>query len=172
MTENEQTSIPNGKAGLIAKIKAGAETSHPETIQGIGDDAAVSHYDGVENTLVSSSIFAEGIHFDLTYTPLKHFGYKVVAASMSKILAMNAEPIQMTVSLAVSNKVMQQHILEFYDGVHSQVIGGDLKGATCTGACLLEEQSNVLALVNTVCDSCLLLCLQLCRKVKKVLDVL
>ncbi len=132
MTENELTSIPDGKAGLTAKIKAGADITHPETIIGIGDDAAVSHYGGGENTLVSSSIFSEGIHFDLTYTPLKHFGYKVVAASINKILAMNAEPIQVTVSIAVSNKVAQQHILEFYDGVHAacdeyciDLIGGD-----------------------------------------------
>ena len=133
MTENEQTSIPNGKAGLIEKIKANVSQTHIETIQGIGDDAAVSHYGGGDNTLVSTSIFAEGIHFDLTYTPLKHFGYKVVAASISKILSMNAEPIQMTISLAISNKIMQQHVLEFYDGVHAacdeyciDLIGGDI----------------------------------------------
>ena len=133
MTENEQTSIPNGKAGLIEKIKANARQTHLETEHGIGDDAAIAHYDGGESTLVSTSIFAEGIHFDLTYTPLKHFGYKVVVAAATKIVAMNATPIQMTIALAVSNKVMQQHILEFYDGVHAaceeydiDLIGGDI----------------------------------------------
>lgn len=133
MTENEQTSIPNGKAGLIEKIKANVSLTHLETEHGIGDDAAIAHYDGGESTLVSTSIFAEGIHFDLTYTPLKHLGYKVVVAAATKIVAMNATPIQMTIALAVSNKVMQQHILEFYDGVHAacdeysiDLIGGDI----------------------------------------------
>ena len=133
MTENEQTSIPNGKAGLIEKIMANVSNTHIETVQGIGDDAAIAHYGGGDSTLVSSSIFAEGIHFDLTYTPIKHLGYKVVAASISKILAMNGEPIQISISLAISNKIMQQHVLEFYDGVHAacdqysiDLIGGDI----------------------------------------------
>lgn len=131
--ENEQTSIPNGKSGLIARIKAGTSTSHPETMVGIGNDAAVLSGFEEEKTLVSTSIFAEGIHFDLTYTPIKHYGYKVVVASISDILAMNALPTHIMLSLAISNKIMQKHVLEFYDGVHAacheygiDLIGGDL----------------------------------------------
>ncbi len=131
--ENENTSIPLGKEGLIAKISEGARSLNSETVFSIGDDAAVCDFSQSGKTVVSSDIFAEGIHFDLTYTPLKHLGYKVVIAGISDIYAMNAKPVQITVSLAVSNKVMQAHILEFYEGVHAackeyntDLIGGDL----------------------------------------------
>ena len=131
--ENENTSIPSGKEGLIAKIAGGARNLNSETVFAIGDDAAVCDFNNGQKTVVSSEIFAEGIHFDLTYTPLKHLGYKVVVAGISDIYAMNAKPVQITVSLSVSNKVMQAHILEFYEGVHAackeyntDLIGGDL----------------------------------------------
>ncbi len=133
--ENEYTSIPNGKAGLVERIKSGASESHSQTVMGIGDDCAILDY-GSADTLMSTTIFAEGIHFDLTYTPIKHLGYKVVVAAISDILAMNGTPLHVSIALAVSNKVMQQHILEFYDGVHAacqeydiDLVGGDLSTA-------------------------------------------
>ncbi len=133
--ENEYTSIPNGKAGLIERIKSNTAVSHSQTLSGIGDDCAVLDY-GSADTLVSTTIFAEGIHFDLTYTPIMHLGYKVVVAAISDILAMNGTPLHVSVAMAVSNKVMQKHILEFYDGVHSacaqydiDLIGGDITTA-------------------------------------------
>lgn len=133
--ENEHTSIPNGKAGLIEKIKEKTEITHSQTLQGIGDDAAVLDYQS-ENSVVSTTMFVEGIHFDLTYTPIKHLGYKVVVAAINDILAMNATPRQVTVALAISNKVMQSHVLDFYDGVHAacskyeiDLVGGDITTA-------------------------------------------
>lgn len=133
--ENEYTSIPNGKAGLIERIKEQASESHSQTVAGIGNDCAILDY-GSADTLVSTTIFAEGIHFDLTYTPLKHLGYKVIVAAISNILAMNGTPLHVSVAMAVSNKVMQKHILEFYDGVHAacgeygiDLIGGDISTA-------------------------------------------
>ncbi|MCQ2252224.1 MAG: thiamine-phosphate kinase [Bacteroidales bacterium] len=133
--ENELTSIPNGKAGLIEKIKAKTYIRHSQTLEGIGDDAAVLDYQS-ENSVISTTMFVEGIHFDLTYTPIKHLGYKVVVAAITDILAMNATPRQVTIALAISNKVMQQHVLDFYDGVHAackeydiDLIGGDITTA-------------------------------------------
>ena len=130
---NENTSIPYGKNGLVKKIKEKTVKYNSQTLFGIGDDASVSDFSGGKKTLLRSLIFAEGIHFDLTYTPLKHLGYKVVTAAVSSIYAMNAKPLQITVSLAVSNVVMQAHILEFFDGVHAacknyqvDLLGGDL----------------------------------------------
>ena len=75
--ESEKISIPNGKHGLIAKIAEKAVKTNPETILGIGDDAAVLNAGGLR-TLVSTDMFVEGIHFNLVYTPLKHLGWKVV----------------------------------------------------------------------------------------------
>jgi len=131
--QNENTSIPYGKNGLVKKIQEKNVKYNSQTILGIGDDASISDFSGGKKTLLRSLIFAEGIHFDLTYTPLKHLGYKVVTAAVTSIYAMNAKPLQITVSLAVSNKVMQAHILEFFDGVHAacknykvDLIGGDL----------------------------------------------
>ncbi|MCQ2974579.1 MAG: thiamine-phosphate kinase [Bacteroidales bacterium] len=131
-SENENTSIPNGKEGLISKISEKTKSYHKETIYGIGDDSAVLNYHE-KRTLVSTDIFVDGIHFDLMYTPLKHLGYKVVVASISDIIAMNATPKHITVSMAVSNVLMQAQILEIYEGIHHaceeyqlDLIGGDI----------------------------------------------
>lgn len=130
--EPEKISIPNGKHGLIAKIAEKAVKTNPETILGIGDDAAVIN-SGNLRTLVSTDMFVEGIHFNLVYTPLKHLGWKVVSAAIADIIAMNAQPKQVMVSIAVSNILMQSQILEIFDGVklaceHYKVdlAGGDI----------------------------------------------
>ena len=130
---NENTSIPFGKSGLIQKIKEKTYKYNSQTVFSIGDDASVSNFKDTEMVLSKSLIFAEGIHFDLTYTPLKHLGYKVVTAAVTSIYAMNAKPIQISIALSVSNSIMQKHILEFYDGVHAacknyviDLIGGDI----------------------------------------------
>ena len=130
--ESEKISIPNGKHGLIAKIAEKTVKTNPETILGIGDDAAVIN-SGNLRTLVSTDMFVEGIHFNLVYTPLKHLGWKVVSAAIADIIAMNAQPKQVMVSIAVSNILMQSQILEIFDGVklaceHYKVdlAGGDI----------------------------------------------
>ena len=120
-----------GEFGLIDRISSNFENRRPSTIEGIGDDAAIISADN-DYSVISTDILAEGIHFDLSYFPIKHLGYKSVAVNISDIAAMNAIPTQITVSLAVSNRFSLQAIDEFYEGVKSacehynvDLIGGD-----------------------------------------------
>jgi len=120
-----------GEFGLIDRISENFENRQPSTVLGIGDDAAIlSPKD--DYSVVSTDILAEGIHFDLSYFPLKHLGYKAVAVNISDIAAMNAIPSQITVSLAISNRFSLQAIDEFYEGVKAaceqyniDLVGGD-----------------------------------------------
>jgi len=120
-----------GEFGLIDRISAKFENKQDSTIEGIGDDAAILSTDD-DYFVVSTDILTEGIHFDLSYFPIKHLGYKSVAVNISDIAAMNAIPSQITVSLAVSNRFSLQAIDEFYDGVKAaceqynvDLVGGD-----------------------------------------------
>jgi thiamine-monophosphate kinase len=120
-----------GEFGLIDRISSNFENRQASTILGIGDDAAILTSDD-EYSLVSTDILTEGIHFDLSYFPLKHLGYKSVAVNISDIAAMNAIPKQITVSLAISNRFSLQAIDEFYEGVKAacekfnvDLVGGD-----------------------------------------------
>src|SRR4051812_36502623 len=92
-----------GEFGLIERLTRGFQNIHASTIKAVGDDAAVIDSGG-KKTIVSTDLLAEGIHFDLVYTPLKHLGYKSVVVNLSDIYAMNAQPKQITVSLAISSK--------------------------------------------------------------------
>lgn len=128
-----------GEFGLIAKLTAGFEARNASTRLGIGDDAAVLAPDSGEQTLVTTDSFFEGIDFDLTYFPLKHLGYKVVTAAVSDILAMNATPSQLTVSLGVSSKLPVEALEDLYEGIafacneHKiDLVGGDTR-ASMTG---------------------------------------
>ncbi len=134
--------VTTGKHEIIDIIKNKTIIKNPETFFGIGDDAAVCNFAGDEKTVISTDMFAEGIHFDLTYTPLKHLGYKVVVAGISDIYAMNAIPVQITVGLAISKRFGVAQIEEIYDGVASacefygvDLIGGDLT-SSLTGICI------------------------------------
>lgn len=91
-----------GEFGLIRHLTKDIKLNNPSTIKGVGDDAAVLDYKD-KKVLVSTDMLIEGVHFDLTYTPLKHLGYKSVATNASDIFAMNGTPRQITVSLALSN---------------------------------------------------------------------
>ncbi|HLO43723.1 MAG TPA: thiamine-phosphate kinase [Leadbetterella sp.] len=120
-----------GEFGLIDRIKKGAVKYNDSTKFGIGDDAAVID-NGDSFTLVSTDMLLEGVHFDLTYTPLKHLGYKAVAINVSDIAAMNGTPKQITVSIAISNRFNLEAVDEFYEGVnaaceayHIDLVGGD-----------------------------------------------
>src|ERR1700722_6679222 len=97
-----------GEFGLISHLTEKIVLKQASTIKGVGDDAAVIDYVGTIHEsslqLLSTDMFAEGIHFDLTYTPLRHLGYKAVSANVSDICAMNGTPTQITVSLCVSNQ--------------------------------------------------------------------
>jgi thiamine-monophosphate kinase len=110
---------------------------HASTVHGIGDDAAVLARDAFSYTLVSTDMFLEGIHFDLTYCPLKHIGYKAVIANIADIIAMNGTTEQITVSIAMSNKFTVEALQEIYEGIyqackhyHIDLVGGDTTSST------------------------------------------
>ena len=119
-----------GEFGLIEKIKEGFPLNQTSSIKGIGDDAAVIDHE--DHTVVSTDFLVEGIHFDLSYVPLKHLGYKAVMVNLSDIFAMNANPTQITVSIAVSNRFPLEAIEELYAGIglacsryQVDLVGGD-----------------------------------------------
>lgn len=120
-----------GEFGLIDRLTAGFKSINPSTIKAVGDDAAVINNSG-KQTVVSTDLLVEGIHFDIMYTPLKHLGYKSVVVNLSDIYAMNAQPKQITVSLAISSRYTVEALEELYEGIrlacrHYQVdlVGGD-----------------------------------------------
>lgn len=120
-----------GEFGLIKHLTENIKIHHASTIKGVGDDAAVIEYKN-KKTLVSTDLLIENIHFDLTYTPLKHLGYKAAIVNFSDIAAMNALPKQMLVSIAVSNRFSVEAIDEIYNGLllacekyKVDLIGGD-----------------------------------------------
>lgn len=121
-----------GEFGLIKHIKQHVLINNESTLCGIGDDAAVVKYAENKHTLVSTDMLIEGVHFDLTYCPLKHLGYKAVSVNVSDIYAMNGTPKQILVSLAVSNRFSLEAIEELYAGMllackrfDVDLIGGD-----------------------------------------------
>ena len=128
----ERTEIADlGEFGLIHHLTKNIEFQNASTILGVGDDGAVIDHFG-KQTVVSTDLLVEGVHFDLMYTPLKHLGYKSVIVNLSDIYAMNAIPTQITVSVALSNRISLEAIDEFYEGVYAacktynvDLIGGD-----------------------------------------------
>ena len=130
-----------GEFGLIDHLTKTIRLQNPSTLKGIGDDAAVLDY-GNKKILVSTDMLIQGIHFDLTYTPLKHLGYKSVAVNASDIYAMNGIPKQITLSLAVSNHFSVEGLEEFYAGLYLacekygiDLVGGDTTSSK-TGMCI------------------------------------
>ena len=132
MAENTRTEISSlGEFGLIEHLTQNNENKNASTILTIGDDAAVIDHFG-RQTVISTDMLLEGIHFDLSYTPLKHLGYKSVVVNISDIYAMNAIPTQILMSLAFSNRFSVEALDEFYQGVYAacekygvDLIGGD-----------------------------------------------
>lgn len=121
-----------GEFALIRRLTDRIQTQHPSSHKGIGDDASVLAMAEGEKTLVTQDLFLEGIHFDLTYTPLKHLGYKSVVASISNIYAMNAQPRQILVGLGVSARFAVEDLEELYAGIRLaaeryelDIVGGD-----------------------------------------------
>lgn len=132
----KQTEISTlGEFGLIDRITAGIEPVNASTVTGVGDDAAVLRYPDTE-VLVSSDLLVEGVHFDLTYVPLKHLGYKAAVVNFSDIYAMNGTPRQITVSLAISSRFTVEHIEELYAGLRlaCRIYGVDLVGGDTTAS--------------------------------------
>ncbi|WP_350293459.1 thiamine-phosphate kinase [uncultured Croceitalea sp.] len=135
--KNEQrTSIEElGEFGLIKHLTKDFELKQKSTLKGIGDDAAVLDF-ATQKTIVSTDLLIEGVHFDLSYMPLKHLGYKAVVVNLSDIYAMNSVATQITVSLAVSNRFPLEALEEFYAGVAAacKVYGVDLVGGDTTSS--------------------------------------
>ena len=122
-----------GEFGLIDHLKKKVSLGQDSTKLGIGDDCAVLNHAGTD-TLVSTDMLVEGIHFDLTYTPLKHLGYKAIVVNLSDIYAMNGDAKQVTVSVALSNRFSVEAIDELFEGITTacKIYGVDLVGGdTC-----------------------------------------
>ena len=124
-----------GEFGLIDRLVKGIEPKNPSTIAGIGDDCAILSYPDTE-VLVSTDLLLEGVHFDLTYVPLKHLGYKAVAVNLSDIYAMGGMPRQITVSLGVSARFAVEHLEDLYSGMRlaCERYGVDLVGGDTTAS--------------------------------------
>jgi len=129
---NERTEISSlGEFGLIDHLTQNNETKLASTVLSVGDDAAVIDHFG-KQTVITTDMLVEGIHFDLMYTPLKHLGYKSVVVNLSDIYAMNAVPTHITLSIAFSNRFSLEAMDEFYEGVYAacekyevDLVGGD-----------------------------------------------
>jgi thiamine-monophosphate kinase len=124
-----------GEFKLIEHLTKNFELRNAASLKGIGDDAAV-----IDNTnkltVVTTDMLVEGIHFDMMYTPLQHLGYKAIAVNVSDLYAMNAEPKQVTVSLAISNRFSVEALEELYEGIYHacEYYGVDLIGGDTTSS--------------------------------------
>ena len=118
MQENEKRTELNdlGEFGLISHLTDKIKINNSSTKKGIGDDAAILNY-GDRDIVVTTDMLVEGIHFDMIFTPLKHLGYKSIVVNLSDIYAMNDQPRQVTVSIAISSKYSVEAIEEIYEGM-------------------------------------------------------
>lgn len=134
--EEKQTEISTlGEFGLIRHLTEGIELVNSSSLKGVGDDCAVMEYKDTE-VLVSTDLLVEGVHFDLTYVPLKHLGYKAAVVNFSDIYAMNGHPRQIVVSLAISKRFTVEHMEALYSGIRlaCQYYGVDLVGGDTTSS--------------------------------------
>lgn len=121
-----------GEFGLIDRIKSRFTLQQPTSLKGIGDDCAVLDIDAENCMVVTTDMLVEGIHFDLSYIPVQHLGYKAVAVNVSDVAAMNAKPGQITVSIALSNRFSVEAVDALYEGIKAacdnykiDLVGGD-----------------------------------------------
>ena len=134
----QNTSVSElGEFGLIDHITKSYRCKNKSSLKGVGDDAAVLDFSGDKLQLLSTDMLVENIHFDLSYTPLKHLGYKAVAVNVSDICAMNGKATQITVSIAFSNRFPIEAIEELYSGIYLacekynvDLVGGDTTSST------------------------------------------
>jgi len=134
MTDNkiQRTELSEvGEFGLIDILTKHIKLNHSSTVKGVGDDCAIIHH-GTKQTLVTKDLLIEGVHFDLTYMPLKHLGYKAAIVNISDILAMNGKPTQLVVGIGASNRVSVEALEEIYKGIYLacekykvDIVGGD-----------------------------------------------
>lgn len=139
-----------GEFGLIHHLTDRIELKNKSTLKGVGDDAAVMDY-ADKLTLVTTDLLLEGVHFDLTYVPLKHLGYKSAVVNFSDIYAMNGRPRQITVSLGISKRFCVEDLEQLYDGIRLacdiygvDLVGGDtsasMTGLTISITCIGEGE--------------------------------
>ena len=128
-----------GEFGLIDHLTRSFPVRNESTHRGVGDDCAVINYGNDRETLVTTDLLLEGIHFDLTYVPLMHLGYKAIVVNLSDVYAMNGTPRQVTVSLGISKRFTLEHIEQLYEGMRIacehygvDLVGGDTS-ASVTG---------------------------------------
>ncbi|MEQ1586883.1 MAG: thiamine-phosphate kinase [Cyclobacteriaceae bacterium] len=131
MSEKRTELSKLGEFGLIDHIKSKFSISNANTIKGIGDDAAIIDA-GEESLLLSTDMLLEGVHFNLSYMPLQHLGYKAVAVNVSDIAAMNGRPEQIVISIAISNRFSLEAVDALFEGIHAacqnykvDLVGGD-----------------------------------------------
>lgn len=148
-----------GEFGLINHLTKGLQLENESSKYGVGDDAAVLSYPSDKVTLVTTDLLMEGVHFDLTYVPLKHLGYKSAVVNFSDIYAMNGTPRQITVSLAVSKRFSVEDMEALYAGIrlaceqyHVDIVGGDttssLTGLAISITCIGEADKNKVVYRN------------------------
>ncbi len=149
--DSKQTEISQlGEFGLINRITENLPEYNASTVHGVGDDGAVLRYNAGTDVLVTTDMLLEGVHFDLTYMPLKHLGYKSAVVNFSDIYAMNGTPRQITVGLGISRRFTVEHIEALYAGIRLacenygvDIVGGDTTAShsglvisiTCIGDC-------------------------------------
>lgn len=164
MNETEISTL--GEFGLIEQLTKDFQIKNNTTQLGVGDDCAVLNYSADANlrTLVTTDVLLEGIHFDLTYTPLRHLGYKSAVVNFSDVYAMNGQPKQITVSLGVSKRFTVEHIAELYAGIRLaceeygvDLVGGDTS-ASVTGliisiTCIGEAEEGKIVYRNGAKDT-------------------
>lgn len=164
MNETEISTL--GEFGLIEQLTKDFQIKNKSTQLGVGDDCAVLNYSADANlrTLVTTDVLLEGIHFDLTYTPLRHLGYKSAVVNFSDVYAMNGQPKQITVSLGVSKRFTVEHIAELYAGIRLaceeygvDLVGGDTS-ASVTGliisiTCIGEAEEGKIVYRNGAKDT-------------------
>ena len=148
-----------GEFGLIRHITEGIELKNESSKYGIGDDAAVLNYSSEKEVLVTTDLLLEGVHFDLTYVPLKHLGYKAAVVNFSDIYAMNGQPKQITVSLGLSKRFCIEDVEALYAGIRLaceeygvDIIGGDttssFTGLTISITCIGEGEKGKVVYRN------------------------
>ncbi|MBI2270661.1 MAG: thiamine-phosphate kinase [Bacteroidetes bacterium] len=135
-----------GEFGLIKHLTQFINLKNESSVKGVGDDAAVIDYKN-KQTVISTDMLVEGVHFDLTYTPLKHLGYKSVTVNLSDIYAMNATPRQILVSIALSNRFSLEAIEELYSGI---TLACDRYGIDLVGGDTTSSQSGLVINVTAI----------------------
>ncbi len=136
-----------GEFGLIQRLTEAISLKNTTSVLGVGDDAAVLDFGPDSEVVVTKDLLLEGVHFDLSYTPLKHLGYKAAAVNLSDLCAMNATPSQLLVGLAVSNRFSVEALEEIYHGLY---LACDRYGVDLVGGDTTSSQTGLMLSVTAI----------------------